>query len=301
MPSFLDNYKSWCSKNKVPPDVVDIPNTTNNIKGFWIGSKSTAKYTMIYYHGGGFVFPGGPPHVAMLFNFVKWSNNNLAIFCVGYTLSPEAVYPTALSQCVEALRYILDQPGHSPSNTLLGGDSAGGNLVLAVLSHVSEHPHPRSDLVRPLSVSGNLKAALVIAPWTSSDSKLYPSMDKFANRDFVNSICANYWIDAYKGSGKNVPNDEYICAALASPDWWKGTKCDQIFATAGEEEVLLDAITDWETKFAKGAGNDKIKYVIGKRETHDTPLNCMAEKKLIELGEKSQEGAIRLWIKETLA
>lgn len=297
MPPFLDTYKQWCTKNKIHPDIVDIPNT--NIKGFWLGSKSTAKYTMVYYHGGGFVLPGSADHIKMLLNFIKWSNNNLAIFCVCYTLSPEALYPVALGQCVEGLRYILDLPGHSPETTLLGGDSAGGNLVLAVLGHVSTHPHPQSDKVRQLKLSADLKSAILIAPWTSSDTSRYQSMTKYANRDLVNPTCANYWVAAYKG-GKDVSDDEYVCGALATASWWKDTKCEQMLVTAGEEEVLVDAITHWVDHYKQGMGEDNIKYVIGKREVHDAPLNCLPESKLVELGESSQEGAIRLWIKEKL-
>ena len=87
---------------------------------------------MVYYHGGGFVIPGSDRHLDMLLRFVEFSNNNLAIFAVAYTLSPGAVYPTAIGQSVEALRYIVSLPGHSADTTLIGGDSAGGNLAVAV-------------------------------------------------------------------------------------------------------------------------------------------------------------------------
>jgi len=254
---------------------------------------------MVYYHGGGFVLPGGAEHINMLLNFIKWSNNNLAIFCVCYTLSPEAVYPVALGQCVEALRYIVELAGHSPETTLLGGDSAGGNLAIAVLSHVSNHPHPQSDKVRALKLSASIKAAVLIAPWTSSDVSRYSSMTKYANRDLVNSTCANYWIATYKG-GKDVVDDEYVCATLASAEWWRDTKCEEMLVTAGEQETLVDAITHWVDNYKQDTGRDSIKYVIGKREVHDAPLYSLPESELIKLGDSAQEGAIRLWIKERL-
>ena len=298
MPSFLDTYKSWCSKNNLSPDIVDIPGTKPTVQGFWIGSKESAKYSMVYFHGGGFVFAGSAQHIAMLLNFVKWSEGRLAIFCVCYTLAPEGAYPVALGQGVEALRYVLGLPGNEPSNTLIGGDSAGGNLALAVLSHVSGHPHPRADAIKRLDISGSLKGALVIAPWTSSDSDRYSSLNRYAMRDMLSSAPLQYWIGLYKGVGVN--DDEYVCAALASADWWKGVKCEHMLATAGEQEALVDAISDWARKYEQGAGKNKIWYVIGEKEIHDQPLKCMPESKLIELGEKSQEGVIRLWIKQKL-
>lgn len=244
--------------------------------------------------------PGSADHINLLFRLIKWSNNNLAVFCVAYTLSPGAVYPTAIAQSVEGLRYILDLPGHTPATTLLGGDSAGGNLVLAVLSHISGHPHPQSDIVKPLSISAPLKGAIAIAPWTSSDSSKYPSMNRFRNRDIVNTTCAQYWIEAYKGKGKNVADDEWICAALAPAEWWKDVKCEHMLAVAGEHEGLVDAISDWAAKYKEGAGADKIKYAIGVKEIHDSPLKGLGEATLNNLGEKTQEGAIRNWIRDKL-
>ena len=107
-----------------------------------------------------------------------------------------------------------------------------------------------------------------------------------------------YWIEAYKGRGKNIQDDEFICALLASPEWWKNTKCGPILVTAGEYEVLVDSITEWAEKFRKGAGSDKIKYVIGEKEVHDSPLVALGEARLNEIGERCQEGAIRSWVKQ---
>jgi len=125
-------------------------------------------------------------------------------------------------------------------------------------------------------------------------------MTKFRYRDVVNATCANYWIEAYKGVDKKIPDDEYICAATAAPEWWKGVKCQQLLAVAGEEEVLVDSISHWAEKYELGAGSEKIKYITGMRETHVQCINPLPEPKLVELGAKTQEGAIRLWIKDRL-
>lgn len=245
--------------------------------------------------------PGNDQHLDMLLRFIKWSNNNLAVFCVAYTLAPGGEYPTQIAESVEGLRYILNLQGHQPETTLLGGDSAGGALVFAVLSHLS-HPHPQSNIVKPLSIRSNLKGAITIAPWASSDGTKYPSMKKYANRDIVNTTNAVYWSNAYKGLGKLVKDDEYICGALATPEWWRGVKVDEVLVVAGQEEGLVDSVIDLANNFEQGAGKEKIKFVVGQKEIHDAPLIWpRPEAKLVELGERSQEGAIRLWIKNNLA
>lgn len=295
-PSFVDAYKSWCSKNKLSPDVVTLANTKPEAQGFWIGDKAKAKYAMVFFHGGGFALAGTDMHVDMVHRMVKWSNGSLAAFCVAYTLSLHADYPVAIGQCVEGLRHVLQD--RSPDTVLLGGDSAGGNLSLAVLSHISGHPHPQSNIVRPLDVQGSLNGAILIAPWVSD--REYPSVKKYKDRDFVSKNMSDYWAEAYKGRGKNIPEDEFLWPLSADPQWWKQIKCSKMLVTAGEEESLRDAIVAFCEKFQAGNTSCQFKFVIGLREVHDTPLNGYSEGYLDKMGEKTQEGAIRAWIKENL-
>lgn len=298
LPPFVSSYKKYCKQQKLAPNIVDIPDTNN--KGFWIGNPE-AKYAMVYYHGGGFVLPGMPPHVEMLGRFVQWSGGNLAIFCNAYTLAPEGLYPLQIGESVEALRYVLSLPGRTPETTLLGGDSAGGNLVLAVLSHISGHPHPNSKIVKPLQLTPQgqkLYGALMIAPWVSSDVKKFKSMTQFRHRDTVNGICANYWIETYKG-GASEKDDEYIVPEIAPSSWWSGTEktVSSTLITTGEHEALRDAILSFTTTFKEGtSGGATLKVVVGKREVHDAPLNPKPGSELDRLGDASQEGAIRTWI-----
>jgi acetyl esterase/lipase len=299
MPPFVSSYEKYCKQHKLTPNIVDIPNTNN--KGFWIGNPESAKYAMVYYHGGGFVLPGMPPHLDMLPLFVKWSGGNLAVFCNAYTLAPEGLYPLQIGESVEALRYVLSLPGRKPETTLLGGDSAGGNLVLAVLSHISGHPHPNSKIVKPLQLSPDgqkLHGAVMIAPWVSSDVKRFKSMTQFARRDTVNGTCANYWIETYKG-GASEKDDEYIVPELAPASWWSGTEntLSSTLVTAGEHEALRDAILAFTTKFKEGtSGGATLKVVVGKKEVHDAPLGPKPDAELDRLGDACQEAAIRTWI-----
>lgn len=310
VPAFLDAYRSYCAKQHIEAPVVPIPNTTAS--GFWIGDPRKAKYFSLYVHGGGYVIPGSPGHITMIEKLITWSNNNLAVFCVAYTLSPEAVYPTALGQCVEALRYMFSLPQINPSNTLLTGDSAGGAIVLAILSHISGHPHPNAEIVKPLDLEGDarLKAAILISPFVSSDGSRYASIHRFATRDNFNESAANAWLTTYYGGQKGYGEDFYISPAHADAEWWKGTRCEEVLCTAGGEEILRDAIIDWAGKYREGMekGNGKknksrevVKLVVGEKEIHIMPvLGPYEEAKLDELGEKSTEGAIKAFITEKI-
>lgn len=300
LPAFLETYKSHCKSSKLVPNIVPIPNT--NSQGFWLGSPQNTKYHMLYIHGGGYVLPASAAHIAMLEKFIRWSNNNLAIFCVDYTLSPEAIYPTAFSQCVEGIRYVLSLPNTSTSTTVLAGDSAGAALILGMLSHVSLHAHPNSEIVRPLILTQDFRGAILIDPFISSDNKQYPSLNLFANRDTFNKSTADRWLATYKGN-PNISNDDYITPAHAPSTWWTGTRCGSILVTVGEEESLRDAVIDWAGKYRVGMGESEeaVRLVIGKKETHlHTILAPYSEEQLNEMGEKAQEGALRKYVVETL-
>lgn len=60
-----------------------------------------------------------------------------AVIYVHYSLSPEARYPVALEECYAVLAWATN-PANSgllridPTRVAVGGDSAGGNLAIAV-------------------------------------------------------------------------------------------------------------------------------------------------------------------------
>ncbi|KAK7899720.1 hypothetical protein LTR67_003465 [Exophiala xenobiotica] len=295
LPPFISSYEKFCKQHKLPVQIVDIPGTST--KGFWLGNPDSATYVMLFFHGGGFVMPGFPDHLDLLFRFVQWSNGKLAVFCNAYTLAPQGLYPLQIAESVEALRYVLSLPGRTPDTTILGGDSAGGNLVCAVLSHISGHPHPNSNIVKPFELSGKLHGAVMIAPWVSSDHTKFKSMTEFQHRDIV---CANYWIDSYKGRGKGVKDDEYTVPELAPASWWSGSKVSSVLVTAGQEEQLRDAIVSFAEEFKQGVGSDVLRLAIGKKEIHDAPLKPKPDIELKKLGDDCQEAAIKTWLSERL-
>lgn len=92
---------------------------------------------------------------------------------VTYTLTPHATYPTQFREAVEALRYITQDLGRSPREVILVGDSAGANLCLALLSHLS---HPSLDAPQ-LAITDTLKPVVLLSPWLSFRHD-WPSMTR---------------------------------------------------------------------------------------------------------------------------
>lgn len=119
---------------------------------------------------------------------------------------------------------------------ILCGDSAGGNLVLALLSHIL-HPH---DSVTPLKLREPLLGAAVVSPWGDfrTDSASYTNN---ALRDCINAPVLQKWSAYFMGDAKG---DSYNQPFRAPSGWWKDIDSilQNLLITVGTHEVILDAV-----------------------------------------------------------
>jgi acetyl esterase/lipase len=131
-----------------------------------------------------------------------------------------------------------------PADVFIGGDSAGGNLALAVLSHLS-HPHPDID---PLEVAKPLAGIAIIGPWIYLGSNS-PSMRQDRYNDIVDvkstALSGKMYLNGKKADNWSEP-------IVTTPDWWKGAKVKDALILAGSDEVLLSSIEEFETTFKVG-------------------------------------------------
>lgn len=129
---------------------------------------------------------------------------------------------------------------------MLAGDSAGGNLVLALLSHLL-HPHPSSSIPR-LTLSSPLAGALMISPWGRFDTSL-PGFKRNYASDMLVAVAEDQWAHAFLGS---APSDHYTEPATAPPEWWKGLDAvvKDVYFWAGGGEVLIDGIQEVAEKMS---------------------------------------------------
>ncbi len=122
---------------------------------------------------------------------------------------------------------------------MLAGDSAGGNLTLAVLSHISQ-PHPQ---VPKLEFEGNFRAAILISPWLKFDF----SADSFI-RNQNKDVCAvvDKWSEAFLGEAKTDPYNQPFTAPA---DWWRGLRVEEVLIVAGSDEIYIDDIKTFAESF----------------------------------------------------
>ncbi|MBZ0284711.1 MAG: alpha/beta hydrolase [Anaerolineae bacterium] len=94
---------------------------------------------VLYLHGGGFILGVSAPHRMMLAQLTTLNQSRSLM--VDYRLAPEHPFPAALEDCLTAYRWLLKQ-GIPPERIVVAGDSAGGNLTLALLLKLREGGEP---------------------------------------------------------------------------------------------------------------------------------------------------------------
>ena len=94
---------------------------------------------ILYLHGGGYVFGSPRTHAAMIARLCKEAECRAIL--PDYRKAPEHPFPAGLDDALAAYLELLSE-GEAPENIVLGGDSAGGGLALALLVRLLSEGHP---------------------------------------------------------------------------------------------------------------------------------------------------------------
>jgi acetyl esterase/lipase len=233
--------------------------------------------------GGGYAQPMTPGHLTFLNDLLTLVNStstsstpNLSVVLLAYTLAPQAQHPTQLTQAASLLTHVLQSK--SASDLILAGDSAGGNLLLGVLSHLL-HPHSQ---VPTIDLRGeSLRAALLISPWVSFDTS-HPSYTRNAESDVFDHVPLEMWSRAFLGSSQRqgiLMGDSYSEPLVAEPTWWSGAHkvVGEVLIWGGGGELFIDGIKAFGEKFREGwvAGggiSSKVSVVERERLCHEAMI-----------------------------
>jgi acetyl esterase len=95
---------------------------------------------LVWYHGGGWVF--GDLDSGELACREMSDKAGCVIVSVDYRLAPESLFPVALTDCIAATHWVIDNAqalGVDSSKLAVGGDSAGGNLAAGVAQYARDN------------------------------------------------------------------------------------------------------------------------------------------------------------------
>jgi acetyl esterase/lipase len=262
------------------------------IPGYWydkpgadipIGQKPIPGEKVIYcLHGGGYiVFSAHPNHFmgTIIRNIIQHCQPVQRAFALEYRLSSTDPlpsvnpFPAALIDAIAGYNYLVNTIGFDPSDIIIEGDSAGGNLALALTRYLIEN-RDRSEIPAPPS------RLILNSPWTDlSNSHDGPnsSMTTNANADYLanfNTMRGLWSRQSFVGPhGLNAAaSNHYISPASKSlTTSFKGFP--KTFITVGGAELLYDSIITLKNRMAadmgEGDGEGQVTCYVATEAAHD--------------------------------
>lgn len=185
------------------------------------------------------------------------------IFCPQYRLSTLPAsktsnpFPAGLQDVLTSYLYLVHDLNIPPKNIVVSGDSAGGNLTIALLRYISEYG---SEINLPTP-----SAAVLWSPWIdpSDISGSYVHDNINYKTDYLSPPFTHWGTHAYAGSpGVQTLSQPYISQKN------KPFKCDvPMWVNVGGSEILYFDVVEWAQKM-KEAGND-VELDIDEHLPHD--------------------------------
>ena len=194
----------------------------NGVPGTWLGSfEDKSKPVLLWLHGGAFILPAVPAvHLRLL--ALLCSELGAVGFLPDYRLAPFNRFPAALDDCERAYAGLI-QAGFDPARIAIGGDSAGGNLLLGVLQRARKHGLSMPACVIPVSPATEM--GRMHGP---------PSRHLQQKRDAILPIVALHRVDELYAGDWDASDPEL------SPLYADFRGFPPMLFIAGEQEVLCD-------------------------------------------------------------
>ena len=219
-------------------DLLDVEPRPTTIGGVWYPTKyspdtDAGKKIALHFHGGAYVLGGCRPMEGGLGPEMLAKKISGLTFCPQYRLAshPHSRFPAAIQDSVTAYAYLLSL-GIPASDILLSGDSAGGNLVLALVRYLME----QKDLM-PFP-----QGVLLWSPWVDiAAGPQAMSQHRNYHIDYLPARLAEWALSAYVPPGIS-PRHPYI-----TPLGHEFVIPAPVFLQTGTSEVLHDE----HVKFAK--------------------------------------------------
>ena len=218
-----------------------------NYKASWfVPKKGVGDQILLYFHGGGYSFY--PRAYTGFISAVALATESKTL-AVDYRLSPEHCFPAQLEDALHAYRGLLANDINA-SRVIVGGDSAGGNLAIALLLAVRDSNLPQPALTIALSPAVDFQNEC-------------PSVIRNAPFDWIQRPMLLQWAEWFCGSSDRQN-------PLISPLFADLRSLAPIYIQAGGCEVLIDAIQELADRAKKQAAD--VRLEIWDDMNHDFQL-----------------------------
>ena len=222
--------------------------TMGDIHGEWVSVNRAhmKKYVILYCHGGG--YSTGSSLYGRTLTTKLAMTTSMDVLSFDYRLAPEHPYPAALKDALKVWDYLM-LLGYGARDIILAGDSAGGNLALALILRLKEQ---KRLLPRGL---------VLMSPWTdltsSGESHISrASVDPILNKEYIDRMILAYTA-GLSGKAKNLKNP-YI-----SPLFGDFAGFPPTYIQVGDNEILLSDSIRLHEKMVKANVPVKLEHFAG--------------------------------------
>ncbi|SIT82925.1 alpha/beta hydrolase [Pontibaca methylaminivorans] len=207
-----------------------------------------AEGVILYLHGGAYILGSPDTHAALAANLVRRSG--MRAWLPAYRLAPEHAFPAAFDDALTAYRALLDA-GTTPERIILGGDSAGGGLALALIAAL-----PARSLPLP-------RAVFAFSPLADMS---------FSGKSFRGNARAEAMLPAGRAAdmARLYLQGHDPCDPRASPLFADLAAAPPVWLSVGDTEILLDDARRLECRL-RAAGRE-VELHIGRDLPHAWPL-----------------------------
>ena len=179
--------------------------------------------TVLYFHGGGYV-SGSPPGRYLPLAAAVALAANARVHVVDYRLAPETPFPGAFDDCLRAFYWLITDSGADPQKLGVLGDSAGGNLAVAVTAAARDQ-----GLALPARIA--LISPLADLTFSGASIEERKHLDPLVTRAMLESTVTDY----LAGSDPRDPRCSAIFADMHG--------FPPMLIQVGENEILYDDAT----------------------------------------------------------
>lgn len=194
---------------------------------------------VVYIHGGGFKLGSKRSHAAIAEPLVTAGH---VVVLIDYRLAPAHPFPAALDDCAEAYLWVvanIARYGGDPSRLAIAGESAGGNLTLA-LTLATAHRFLRPSLRRVYDLGAPPKAMLPLCGYLQvSDPERFDQIGRGPHpvvRDRMKSVSRGYLEGADPEHGLDLASPLLVLESSLELD----RPLPPAFISCGEKDPILD-------------------------------------------------------------
>lgn len=240
-----ESFAAMLAEMPVLSAAVVTPAEFGGVSGLRIASPGVRKdAVLMYIHGGGYIAGSAESIRGLAAALGKAAG--MTVYSTNYGLAPERACPAAVEDVVAVYKAIIAD-GLSPSRIVVGGESSGAGLTLAMLVALR-------DAGAPLPA-----AVFLISPWTDmalegSSIRDKADVDPLLTEQGLRAAAAHY----LRGSSPRRPDASPLYADL------RGLPATLIHA--GSIEILLDDAV--RTAGALGAADVDVSFHVWPNAPH---------------------------------